>query len=245
MQKRALIVGGSKDFTGAVYLAGITALRSGAESVLIMTPEKVAWTINTLSPDLVTTKLPGEFLSESHQDVIQEKLKTADILLIGNGVTMNEGSANLMKSLVKWGGTKVIDADALKVIENNDVEKAILTPNPNEWDILSKNNDIPSILDKGNVIIKKGSPISVLLTSEKSEEIEINDGLHKAGMGDVLAGLCAGYLAQGLSLHDAAREALKTGNTVADILTQRKEGYYFLASDVAKEIQSLSKQNIE
>ena len=140
---------------------------------------------------------------------------------------------------------KVVDADALKVIENNNVEKAILTPNPNEWDILSKNNDISKILDRGNVIIKKGSPTSTLLKSSGSEEIEINDGLHKAGMGDVLAGLCAGYLAQGLSQDNAAREAIKTGNTVADVLTQKKKGYYFLASDVAKEIQSLSKQNIQ
>lgn len=244
MNKRVLIVGGSEDFTGAVYLAGITTLRSGSESVLLMTPEKVAWAINALSPDLMTEKLSGKFLSTKHQNEIEEKLKTADILLIGNGVTTDEDSLSLMKSLIKWDGIKVVDADALKAIENNDIEKAILTPNPNEWDILNGKNDIPAILDKGNVIIKKGSPTITLLSSGKSEEIEVSDGLHKAGMGDVLAGLCAGYLAQGLSLIDAAKEAIKTGNEVADILTEKKEGYYFLASDIANEIQSLHKQDL-
>lgn len=244
MNKRVLVVGGSEDFTGAVYLAGITALRSGSESVLIMTPEKVAWTINTLSPDLMTEKLPGKFLSTTHQNKIEEKLKTADILLIGNGVTTDEDSLNLMKSLIKWDGMKVVDADALKAIEDNEVENTILTPNPGEWDILNDKNDMSAILEKGNVIIKKGSPTITLLSSGKSEEIEVNDGLHKAGMGDVLAGLCAGYLAQGLSLIDASKKAIETGNEVADILAEKKEGYYFLASDVAKEVQLLSEKNI-
>ena len=48
---RVLVVGGSEEYSGAVYLAGIAALRSGAESVIVMAPEKVAWALNALSPD--------------------------------------------------------------------------------------------------------------------------------------------------------------------------------------------------
>ena len=51
---RLLIIGGSPEYTGAPALAGVAALRSGADSVVVAAPEKVAWAINRLSADLVT-----------------------------------------------------------------------------------------------------------------------------------------------------------------------------------------------
>jgi len=84
---RVLVVGGSEEYSGAVYLAGIAALRSGAESVIVMAPEKVAWALNALSPDLITRKLRGKYLALSHKAEIMRQLKTADVLVIGNGAT--------------------------------------------------------------------------------------------------------------------------------------------------------------
>ena len=53
---RVLIVGGSKYYIGAISLAGLAALRSGVDWVTIAAPEKVAWCVNSLSPDIVTVK---------------------------------------------------------------------------------------------------------------------------------------------------------------------------------------------
>lgn len=242
MTKRVLVVGGSKEFPGAVYLAAITALRSGAESVLVMTPEKVAWVLNTLSPDLMTVKLPGDYLSPEHEPAIREKLKTADILLIGNGVTANDQTQELMRSLVAWNGMKVIDADALKALTENKTEDAILTPNKGEWDLLQKQNDVPTLLQKNVIIVKKGAPTTVVLSKENGEETyDTHPGLEKAGTGDVFAGLIAGYLTQNLSPRFAVKGAIETGNAVAHILTERKQGYFFLASDIVEEIQNAKK----
>lgn len=233
--KRVLVVGGSEEFAGAPYLASIAALRAGAESVIVMAPEKIAWAINALSPDLMTRKLPGKYLSRAHERVIRKQMHTADILVLGNGATTRPGTAALMRSLVRSSLPKVVDADALKVLRGNKVSYAILTPNEGEWKLLGKNNDIKKLLAT-NVIIKKGSPTKIL-SGSREISVRTNKGLAKAGTGDVLAGLCAGFLAQGLSPLAAAKKACETGNTVAQILTRKKKGYYFLASDIVDEIR--------
>lgn len=230
-----LVVGGSEEFVGAPYLAAIAALRAGAESVIVMAPERVAWAINALSPDLMTRKLKGKYLSRAHERSIRKQMKTADILVLGNGATTRPSTAALMRSLMRSPIAKVVDADALKVLWNNKVENAILTPNEREWKLLEKNNDIKKLLRR-NVVIKKGT-LTKILSGSRTHLIRTNKGLEKAGTGDVLAGLCAGYVAQGLSFFEAAKKACAAGNTIAHILTKRKKGYYFLASDLVHEIR--------
>ena len=236
--KRVLVVGGSEEYTGAVFLAGIAALRAGAESVIVMAPQRVAWAVNALSPDLVTRKLKGTYLTKAHESAIRTQMKTADILVLGNGTGTRAGTAALMRSLLRSSMPKVVDADALKVLRGSAVENAILTPNAGEWKLLLEQSDIKKLLAKGNVIIKKGSPTE-LWTRRVHSSVRTNKGLSKAGTGDVLAGMCAGFLAVGLSPLAAAKTACKTGNTIADILTKRKKGYYFLASDIVVEMHKL------
>ena len=237
--KKVLVVGGSEDYVGAVYLAAISALRAGAVSVIVMAPKKVAWVLNTLSPDLMTRKLKGPYLSTSHYGTIKKLLESADILLIGNGAGTLRQTMSLMRLLLRWPGLKVIDADALKALRGTSIKNAILTPNEDEWKTLQKNSDIRKLLEN-NVIIQKGRRTRVLSANKTYQQKRTNPGLEKAGMGDVLAGTCAGYLAQGLTPRHAAKKAADIGNTIADILTKKKRGYYFLASDIANELSNLT-----
>ena len=232
---RVLVVGGSEEYVGAVYLAAIAALRTGAESVIVMAPEKVAWALNTLSPDLMTKKLPGRNLTKAHEGAIRRRMKTADILVIGNGAGTRTGTAALMRSLMRSPIRKVVDADALKVLHDNKVQNAILTPNEHEWKLLEKHNNVTKLLENDNLIIKKGL-LTTVLSRRARFSLRPNKGLTKAGMGDVLSGMCAGYLALGLSPLSAAKRACETGNKIAQILTKRKKDYHFLASDLLGEL---------
>src|SRR3989338_6023010 len=72
---KALVIGGSKEYAGAVALAGISALRSGADWVTVAAPEKVAWAVNCLSADLVTFKLKGDYFSLKHVNQVKELAK--------------------------------------------------------------------------------------------------------------------------------------------------------------------------
>lgn len=236
MGKRVLVVGGSDEFIGAPFLVGIAALRSGAESVIIMAPEKVAWAINALSPDLITKKLKGKYLALRHTAAICRQLKTADILVLGNGATTRVETAALLRSLMLRPGKKVVDADALKVLRRNATANAILTPNEREWKILNEENNIRKLLKKNIVIVRKGFPTAIISAAKTFHMSRVNRGLEKAGTGDILAGLCAGFLARGFSLLDAAKKAAALGNKIADLLTKKKKGYYFLASDIAEEL---------
>ncbi|MBI4079606.1 hypothetical protein HY414_00010 [Candidatus Kaiserbacteria bacterium] len=160
--RRILVVGGSEEFMGAPYLAAIAALRAGAESVIVMAPEKIAWAINTLSPDLMTRKLKGGQLSMRHLSAIRRQMKTADILVLGNGAGLHHDTVMLMRSLMRSPILKVIDADALKVLRGSYVRNAILTPNESEWRLLEKNSGLKELLAYGNVIVKKGFPTKIL-----------------------------------------------------------------------------------
>lgn len=237
-----LVIGGSEEYAGAPYLAGIAALRTGAESVVIMAPEKVAWTINALSPDLVTRKLKGRYLTKAHERTIRKQMQTADILVLGNGAGTRPGTASLFRSLTLSPLPKVVDADALKVLRKNQVTNALLTPNEGEWKLLEKHNDLKK-LAASNVIIRKGFPTKIW-TRRVRISVKTNEGLRKAGTGDILAGMCAGYLSTGLSPLAAAKEACRVGNKIANILSKKKRGYHFLASDLATELASLSSGKI-
>ena len=68
---RALIIGGSEDYIGALALAGLACLRSGCDLVTIAAPEKVAWAVNCLSSDLITKKVKGTYFKLSHANEIR------------------------------------------------------------------------------------------------------------------------------------------------------------------------------
>ena len=61
----------------------------------------------------------------------------------------------------------------------------------------------------------------------------------KAGTGDVLAGLCAGFLGQGLPLWQSAINAAYINGALGDLLLKKKKGYSFIASDLVKDVQYL------
>lgn len=239
---KVLVIGGSRDYVGAVALAGLAALRSGVDWVTIAAPEKVGYAINSLSADLVVKKFKGDDFSVSHVKDILKLEKEFDAVLIGNGIGMH--AKGFVKKYVRE--TKkplVIDADALKHIRIQDVKNAILTPHKREFEVLLRNSG----LNKGNyrkhirnnVVLLKGPVDEVVSSSKVYYNKTGNPGMTKAGTGDVLAGLCAGFLGQGLGLLQASINAAYFNGLAGDILLKRKRGYTYLASDLAEEIKKL------
>ena len=63
---KILVIGGSQDYVGAPELAGnaaLSILRSGSDWVTVAAPEKVAWSINSISPDIITKKIDCDYFS--------------------------------------------------------------------------------------------------------------------------------------------------------------------------------------
>jgi len=233
-------VGGSKEYVGGIYFAGLACLRSGADLVYIAAPEKVAWAINSMNPDLMTVKLRGNYVNAGHSKQIGALLKKADVLLIGPALGLQKETSSFVKRLIE-GTTlpKVIDADAVKVVDLKKVKNAILTPHQREFKILLKNSKLN---DKNfrqhlgnNVVLLKGPVDKIISKNRVALNRTGNAGMTVGGTGDILAGLCAGFLAQGNSLFDSARAAAKVNGRIGDRL-KKKLGYGFISSDFLPEI---------
>ncbi|MFQ5475079.1 MAG: NAD(P)H-hydrate dehydratase [Candidatus Nanoarchaeia archaeon] len=131
-----LIVGGSEEFVGAPALAGLAALRAGADLSIIAAPEKTSWAISSMSPDLITIKCKGSHLTQKNMKQVMDAAEKADVILLGNG--LSKKSLSFAKSLVKKikDKQKVVDADALKAVSFEDLENSIITPHMKELEWL-------------------------------------------------------------------------------------------------------------
>lgn len=244
-----LVVGGSEDYAGTLALVGLAALRSGCDLVTVAAPEKVAWAVNALSSDLVTKKLPGKYLKTGHLKEVLKLLKGHDVLELGNGIGLKKETKVFCKKLLRKTKRKlkVIDADAIKLLSLKEIDKAIITPHAKELDLLLKNSKIKkrriAEIQKhlgSNVLLIKG-PTDYIVSKDKIKKVTGgNPGMTKAGTGDVLAGLCAGFLAQSKDLFKSAVAASQASKQIGDLLLRKKKGYVFLASDMVDEIKNLN-----
>jgi len=286
---KVLVIGGSKYFIGAISLAGLAALRSGVDWVTIAAPEKVAWCVNSLSPDIVSVKLKGNFISSKHTKIIEKLAKKHNVVLIGNGMGLNKETIKFNKQIIKKiKNLKVIDADGIKALSTADLENSIITPHIKELEIFMKNskinnkiiNDIikekntwkqvsgtnysgierkalmirkaikllsikntnnKNFFENDNIILLKGRIDAIISKDNILFNKTGNAGMSKAGTGDVLAGLCAGFLGQGLSLLQSAINAAYYNGLIGDILLKKKKGFTYLASDMVEEIKRVLK----
>lgn len=240
---KVLIIGGSTHYTGALVLAGLAALRSGTDWVTIAAPEKVAWAINKLSPDIVTKKLKGNSFQAKHLKQILKEEQKYDIVLIGNGIGLK--SKNFLKKYFqKTNKTLIIDADALKFLDIKQINNSILTPNKNEFNILLKNSKVKNKSElqkilKENIIILKGKTDEIITKEKIFYNKTGNPGMTKAGTGDVLAGLAAGFYSQNKNPLMSAKLATYYNGLIGDILLKKHKGYTYLASDMAEEIKKI------
>jgi ADP-dependent NAD(P)H-hydrate dehydratase / NAD(P)H-hydrate epimerase len=212
-----LVIGGSKLYPGAPFLAGTAALKSGAGLVTIAIP-KSADNISNYEHSLILRKISDDntgFFSKSSISELKELINQHDVIVIGPGISTNESCYGVIKEILKLDKQIIIDADALNIIsmqpniftKNN---KFIYTPHPGEakrlingFKIDNKfiNNRIKQCEElskklNGTVILKGNKTV----VSNKGFTTSVNgsgcQALATAGSGDVLTGILAANYAQ-------------------------------------------------
>ncbi len=244
-----VIIGGSEDYIGAPALVGMAALatlRSGADLVTVIAPEKVAWAINCIAPDIITKKIPCRNFSQKNVKQILQLTKDADVVEIGNGIAFTPGAKEFMQQMIKKiRKPMVIDAAALRVIRIQDVKNSVLLPHAGEREALLKNSKIKGNVQKhlgNNILVKKGHPVTSVMSRNKVFYNKTgNSGMTHGGIGDVLAGITAGLIAQGNDLFTSACTAAYVNGKAADIL-YKKMGFGYLASDLVSTIPFVLKK---
>ncbi len=207
-----LVVGGDSGMSGAVRLAGEAAARCGAGLLSVATRADHAAFISAAVPELMCHGV------EDSQSLMP-LLRRASVVTIGPGLGQSLWAQSLFGVLLQSKLPLVVDADALNLLAIEPMKKDnwILTPHPGEAarllgktveDVQSSRTAAAIELQKkfGGVVVLKGAG-TVVVNNKKVLGIcdEGNPGMATGGMGDVLTGVIAGLLAQGVSLSQAAR----------------------------------------
>ena len=247
-----LVVGGSKEYTGAPYFAAMAALRAGCDLSYVAAPEEAAERIATLGPDLIVYPLDSEYYVQK-SDVKDILTKRYDVLLIGNGLSDNKGGIEAAREIIlKSKKPAVIDGDGLKAARQvlpRLGRNVILTPHGGEFRMLFGIEPNEKNLRKAArklkcVILLKGH-VDMIAQGDKIRYNESgNPYMSKGGTGDVLAGLCAGYLAQGAEPFDAACFAALVNGVAGDI-AYSEESVALTASDVLARIGMAEKMLLD
>tara|TARA_Y100000034_G_scaffold73273_1_gene88235 strand:+ start:219 stop:1094 length:876 start_codon:yes stop_codon:yes gene_type:complete len=260
---KALIIGGSEDYVGAVTLAGLSALRTGCDIVTVAAPEKVAWIVNRYTPDLITKKIKGKNFTIKNAKEMVKYADRFDAILLGNGIT-RKADKFCQYFIKKSQKLKVVDADALKSMSFKDFNNSVLTPHEAELEMMLVNSHKEFLLPKlkkanakekaeilqgnlryflqnNNVLLLKGSTDIIISRNKIAYNRTGNQGMTKAGTGDVLAGLVIGFLANTKELFKSAVAASYINGYVGDILLKKKKGYSFIASDIVEDLDKIKK----
>lgn len=260
---RVLVVGGSIDFHGAPIFSAWGALNSGADLVMMAVPECNFDVTRSFAPDIIVRKYPGEFLNSRAQEIILALAKKADIVVFGPGLGDRPETMRALKYLVEHlETTTLLDASAIQVLELLDKmplkQPLIITPHHTEFEKLTgkpfkiqdptdhKVRVIRTLANDLNINILLKGPISIIAGDEGQIEQNENGnaGMTVGGSGDVLSGLIAGLVGQGLAPFDACASASFILGAAGDRLYKTK-GYAYTASDLAQEIPYIVKDIIK
>ena len=225
-----LTLGGSHSYVGAPLFSAKMAMHSGAGLVTLATPTSIYEKVAASLPEVLFLPLPERegHMTEEAIPLIESVIDGADVLAVGPGFGLfEEGSAIIRQLLdVTSGQPIVFDADALTLlVDLLDALRAyrgdvIVTPHPGEMARLLQ-TDVPTIESdrlgaaytlattyRIHVVLKGHRTIVTSPSGDQSIIPYGTDALGKGGSGDVLTGLIASFLAQGISTQDALRIAV-------------------------------------
>lgn len=264
-----LILAGSAQFSGAAVLCSEAAIRCGAGMVTLGIPASLNNPIIKIKPkEVMTLPLPetkDRTLSLAAYKEIKDFTKNIDVLVIGPGLSQNKSTQSLVRKIVsRINKPLVIDADGLNALAGHlDLLRVtryalpvtrILTPHPGEMSRLL-GISITKIQRNRKEIAKKFAcdyNVAVVLKGYKTVVADYNGNLYinktgnpgmaTAGSGDVLTGIIAAFLGQGLNSFQAAKYATFLHGLAGDLAAKEKTQMGMIASDIIAKIPEAIKK---
>ncbi|MDD5447829.1 MAG: NAD(P)H-hydrate dehydratase [Actinomycetota bacterium] len=251
-----LVIGGSAGMSGAPYMCSRAAQRSGAGMVFVAVPRGIAGIIETKTTEAIVVELDqaeDQTISTSAIPRIVEMLERVNVVVLGPGMRDTGNTCRLTRNILRE--TKkpiVLDADGLNAIAKNPEllkereAPTVITPHPGEMARLlgtdsrqvqsdrvlaaresAKRFGVITVLKgAGTVIAEPGGEVRINLTG--------NPGMATAGMGDVLSGMVASLLAQGLDPFGAAVCGVYFHGYAGDLVAQMDAMVGMVAGDVIR-----------
>ena len=266
---RVLIVAGSRGMAGAACLAAMGALRGGAGLVTIAVPESIWDVVASHVTEAMTVGLPEGSpgsIGDRAIDAILERCQAADVLALGPGLSATpEARAAAVRVVLEAPLPTVLDADGINAFAGRCADLAarkgekrqlIATPHPGEMSRLLAisaadiGRDRPvaatqAALASRSVILLKGHQTVVADGQRFYVNRTGNPGMATGGSGDVLTGLIAALLAQGLAAFDAACLGAHLHGLAGDIAARELTEPGLIAGDIAANLPKAWRKYIE
>ena len=259
-----LVVAGSRGKGGAAGLTGLAALRAGAGLVTLAVPESCHQALEFNPLETMAVALPetkSGSISTKAIEVILENLKGINALAIGPGLSTDKETVQLLDALLPQVECPlVIDADGINALGKSgtlidQIQTAmVLTPHPKEmsrlsgWsvqDILNQRIERASQFAKDHevtLLLKGARTLIAFADGTVLINPTGNPGMATAGSGDVLTGLIAGLVSQGLSVPSATAAGAFIHGMAGDIYAESNHEVTLIASDLLSKVPEAIKR---
>ena len=254
---KLLLIAGSRGMAGAAFFSACAAYRTGAGLVQIYTAEENRGILQALIPEAIVSGY-----EQFNEKELRAKLDWADTVCIGPGIGMSEISEHILNTVLKEGKVPcMIDADGLNLLAENPKLMGclsdgnyVLTPHMKELSRLTGcsvenlKKDRKKLLESftkqyGVTLVQKDARTFV---GEAGRYTYVNRtgnaSMAKAGSGDVLAGMIAGFMAQGRTPYDAAVLGVYLHGLAGELAGDSLGSYSVLAGELTDYIGTAIKK---
>jgi len=238
------VIGGASGMVGAPLLAARAALKLGAGCVHVGLLADNAPSVDILQPELML-----------HSAQAALRLPKLDVLAIGCGLGHDDAAQQILQDALKLNTVLVMDADALNILAlRPDFRTAlisrknasVMTPHPGEAahllgcnteEIQAARVEAAQELAKrfhSAVVLKGAHSLCVTRNGKIVVNKTGNPGMSSPGMGDVLTGMIAAFIAQGLNVDQALLLAVHLHGAAGDAIAKQKVTIGMTATEVTE-----------
>jgi ADP-dependent NAD(P)H-hydrate dehydratase len=250
---KVVMIGGSVGMSGAICLAAVAALRSGSGLVTAAVPAAIQNIVASFEPCLMTIGLPDDSeagllaLSDTR---LQTLIQGRDAIGIGPGMGRNSAASQLLQDVLAQARCPVVvDADGLNIAAEKwmfaDPRNCpcVITPHPGEFsrltgrsivDIEKHREELAQEFAAAHrlIVALKGPGTIVTDGTRLYRNTTGNSGMGTGGSGDVLTGIVASLLGQGLPAFEATALAVHAHGVAGDVAAERFTQRGMIASDL-------------
>ena len=250
---RLLLIGGTYPYGGAIIMAALASVRSGAGLVTVATDKENIPPLHSHLPEAMAFDLDDKQL-------LEQQLKKASVVLVGSGLVDDERGEELLQTVfhhLTQDQALILDGGALSILAKTEMKfpKAhlVLTPHQREWQVLSgldldaqgteETGEALKRFHTGTILVQKG-PATRIWQAGQTDCYQLSvGGPYQAtgGMGDTLAGMIAGFAGQfpQASLYERVTVATHLHSAIAQELAE--DNYVVLPTMISQHIPAFMK----
>ena len=251
---RLLLIGGTYPYEGAIIMATLAAVNSGAGLVTVATDKENISALHSHLPEAMAFDL-------GDKQLLEHQLQKASVVLVGPGLVDDERGEELLQTVfdhLDQDQTLILDGGALSIFAKRGMKfpkaKLVLTPHQREWQVLSgldldsqgtdETGEALKRFPSGTILVQKGSATRIWQAGQADCYQLSVGGPYQAtgGMGDTLAGMIAGFAGQfpQANLYERVTVATYLHSAIAQELAEKN--YVVLPTTISQHIPAFMKK---